>query len=113
MEGQTLDRVCLSYYNPTLVVDGKTNPGGEVFVLRHNGWKLVSRPEGDELYLLERDPQERRNLIETEKEMADFLRVQLQEQIAKLRQDRLESAAVDLSEHQAIEERLRALGYIG
>jgi arylsulfatase A-like enzyme len=111
MEGTGAPRPCLSYYDRRLV-DGEHAPEGECWALRWKGWKYVRRQGGEELYDLGRDAGETHNLIGQEPAVAATYRAKLEAELQRF--EPVEGAAeqIDLEQHDAIRERLKALGYV-
>jgi len=88
-------------------------PGEELASVRIDGWKLVSGPDREELYDLNADPREERNVAAAHPERLAQLRTALE----ALRVGRPQDARpreIDLSEEEKREhiERLRSLGYV-
>jgi arylsulfatase A-like enzyme len=111
IQGGGSSRAYIGYYDRRLV-DGEMAPEGETFLIRSDGWKLIEREVGPELYRLEHDPGEKHNLAEENPQVVQSLRTRLTEEVSRLRQDQIELDPVDLREQNEIQERLRALGYI-
>jgi len=111
MNEKEANRVCLSYYDRHLV-DGPSAPEGEAFAIHRGDWKFISREGGDELYCLESDPNEEINLVQDRPELAQSLQNRLKEEISKYQMEPIVLDEVPLDDFEAIEDRLRALGYV-
>ncbi|MFQ6104000.1 MAG: sulfatase-like hydrolase/transferase [Candidatus Glassbacteria bacterium] len=83
---------------------------GKVFGLRNSSWKYIKAPI-PELYNISRDPTETNNLIDTEKDVAERLDVQLAEMISKSPVEEMDLAeTARLSSED--KEKLLSLGYV-
>ncbi|MCP4614552.1 MAG: sulfatase [Planctomycetes bacterium] len=107
--GDREDRTVIASYNRRLV-EGKSAPEGEVFIIRENGWKFILRENGDELYDTRSDTQEKDNLLQQQPQVAQNLKIKLMKHISQFEQSKIpiEEALLD----EAVQDRLRALGYI-
>ena len=94
------------------------NPKNRRLGIRSAGWKYVFTPQNaafpEELYDLQRDPDERRNLARSNPEKASGLRRQLLDIVSENESGANATGGEKMSqeEHDAMEERLKKLGYL-
>lgn len=86
--------------------------------VRTEKWKLIENEKENslELYDLQKDPGETRNLLETEKEAADFMRKKMQYFIEKIESEKSKRNYAMAETNREVEEetirRLKSLGYL-
>lgn len=96
-------------YNRELV-EGKNAPEGEVILLRKSGWKFIIRDDGDELYNLDSDPNERKNLININQGVAAKLEKRLLEKVEQIGRHEIKTENVEINKE--VRKRLEDLGYL-
>lgn len=91
----------------------RASEGNELISVRLDGWKLIARPGREELFDLQADPEELRDVSADEPERVSLLRATLRDLAARWPED-LTSQQLELSEGETQDhlERLRGLGYV-
>jgi arylsulfatase A-like enzyme len=90
-----------------IIATGSFAESGPVVAGRWDGWKYISTATHEELYNLRDDPSERQNLVDQHSEIVSQYRNLIPDYLFEKSQDSFEQ-----TNNEAVEERLRGLGYI-